>query len=254
MDNWRDEFVLYSRLLIFQKRINEARNIILQALAMNEKWYLACSFGKDSLCLLNLIIKEKPDIPVLHMDSGYCFPETYAVRQYYQEKHSLNLTILPASMDYFELMRQFGIPSISRTKSQQIKVVQRLKKDRSLEWAQQNGLNGVFLGLRKDEARGRKLILNLRSPIYQLKNGLWKANPLANWSFKDVWAYIVTNGLKYPVFYDYTGLGRTREWIRNSSWCTTDGAERGQVVWLKYYYPELYKRLIAEFPIVSKYS
>jgi phosphoadenosine phosphosulfate reductase len=254
MDNWQDEYLLYSRLPIFQKRINEANNLILQALSMGDFWYLACSFGKDSLCLLDLIVKIKPNIPVLHMDSGYCFPETYETRGYYQNKMSLNLTIKPAPIDYFDLMRDFGIPSVNRTKSQQINIVKMLKKDTSLVWARQNGLNGVFLGLRKDEANGRKLILNLKSPIYQLKNDLWKANPLANWSFKDIWAYILSNNLKYPEFYDKTGLGRTREWIRNSSWCTTDGAERGQVVWLKHYYPDLYRKLVKAFPEISRYS
>jgi phosphoadenosine phosphosulfate reductase len=99
-----------------------------------------------------------------------------------------------------------------------------------------------------------KATMKTSSVLSPIKNGLWKANPLANWSFKDVWAYIISNGLKYPGFYDKTGLGITREWIRNSSWCTTDGAERGHIVWLKYYYPELYQKLVKAFPIVSRYG
>jgi len=254
MQDWREEYILYSRLPVFKRRVNDSAEIIEQALAKDVKWYIACSFGKDSICLLDLAIKIKPDLPVLHMDSGYCFPETYETRDYYMKQYNLNLTVLPATIDYFELMHQFGMPGISRTKSQQIKVVKMIKKDHPAEWAKKHGLSGVFMGLRKDESNGRRYTLNIRSPIYQTGDGMWKCCPLANWTIKDVWAYIITNNLKYPAFYDYTGIpGYDREWIRNSSWCTTDGAERGKIVWLRKYYPELYRRLIKEFPITKNY-
>src|SRR5690606_35979235 len=135
--------------------------------------------------------------------------------------------------DYIDLIREFGLPDINRTKAQQAKVVQIIKKDNATTWCHENGITGQFLGLRKEESNGRRISLLKRSPIYQMQDGMWKCCPLADWTAKDVWAYIVTRNLPYPKFYDYDKFGQNREWIRSSSWITTDGAaEKGRLGWL----------------------
>ncbi len=134
------------------------------------------------------------------------------------------------------------------------KQIYRLKKTSSERWAESYGFNGVFLGLRKEESQGRQMSLTIRSPIYQMKSGFWKCCPLANWTGKDVWAYIISKDLVYPEFYNFTALGDSREWIRSASWVTTDGANKGRLVWLKYYYPQYYRQLLREFPEVGRYA
>ncbi|MDI6872082.1 MAG: phosphoadenosine phosphosulfate reductase family protein [Bacillota bacterium] len=254
-ETWREEYRLYARLPVFARRVERAKAIIAEALARTDvSWLVACSFGKDSLSMLDLILEQRPDITVFHMDSGYCLPELYEVRDWFAQERGIRLHIKPGEMDYVTFLREFGLPAITRTAAQQQRVVQRFKKSASEQWAFDRGFNGTFLGLRREESRDRDVSLRLRSPIYRMKSDMWKCCPLADWTGKDVWAYIVSRNLPYPRFYDYTALGDTREKIRSTSWVTTDGAEWGRIVWLKYYYPALYQKLAREFPEVTRYA
>lgn len=252
-DEWREEYRLRARLPAFRRLVDSTRELIARQLDRADvRWYAAVSFGKDSITMLDLLLEQRPDITVLHMDSGYCLPELYETREWFVRERGIRLEV-KKGVDYMELMKEFGLPHISRTQAQQQRIVQRLKKSPGEEWATEHGFNGIFLGLRMEESRGRLLSLRLRSPVYRMRSGLWKCCPLAYWNAKDVWAYIVSRELPYPRFYDFTALGEDRLWIRSQSWVTTDGAPHGRIVWLKYYYPELYTRLVKEFPIISHY-
>jgi phosphoadenosine phosphosulfate reductase len=52
------------------------------------------------------------------------------------------------------------------------------------------------------------------------RHGLWKVNPLADWSEKDVWRYIVERDVPYNPLHDrgYSSIGCTH--------CTKPGADR----------------------------
>lgn len=58
-------------------------------------------------------------------------------------------------------------------------------------------LEVALVGLRKEESlrRRRKMRKQPKGEFY----------PLANWGWKDVWAYIISNNLPYPKLYDVYG-------------------------------------------------
>lgn len=82
---------------------------------------------------------------------------------------------------------------------------------------------------------------------------MWFCSPLAYFTNTDIWTYIFTNKLEYPNFYDMQNCGKTREWIRNTSWVSTDGANKGTLVWLKYNFPEYFNELAKKFKEVKGY-
>jgi 3'-phosphoadenosine 5'-phosphosulfate sulfotransferase (PAPS reductase)/FAD synthetase len=151
-----------------------------------------------------------------------------------------------------DIISQYGLAGIDRTDTDHQKVVSILKKDKGTQWAKEHGFGGVFLGIRKDESVGRRWNLTVRTPLYQV-NGFWHCCPLADWTYRDVFAYLISNNIQYPAFYDFEDMGMTREWIRNSSWVSTDGAAKGQIAWLRKHYPKQYKELSARFPEVKGY-
>lgn len=245
---------LYSKTPVFRRRIKNAACIISEALRTIENPYLSCSFGKDSVVLLHLVLQQSPSIPIVFIDSGYCFPDTYEVRDAFVNKYNINLVELQQTHDYIEVIDQYGLPD-DRTGAQQKKVVQILKKDPANRWAKDNNCKGHFWGLRKEESTGRRVLLNSKGALFYAKGaGLWRCAPLADWQWEDIWAYIHIYDLPYSKIYDKTGFCDPKQ-IRNTSWITTDGAaQNGRIVWLKFYYPDIFARLAQKFPSIKGYT
>ena len=245
---------LYAKLPVFKRRIEKAQEIITLGLKIIKKPYLSCSFGKDSIVLLHLVLQQSPDIPVVFINSNYCFPDTYQVRDAFVSDYKINLVEISQPYDYLEIIKQYGLPQ-ERSKAQQNKVVNLLKKDLANEWAWNNGHNGNYWGLRKEEASGRRWLLNTKGSLFWAKNArLWRCSPLADWMWEDVWAYIHEQGIPYSGIYDKTGFVEDPRQIRNTSYITTDGANlNGRVAWLKYYYPELFDKVAKNIPELRRY-
>jgi phosphoadenosine phosphosulfate reductase len=55
---------------------------------------LTCSFQAEDILLLHLTRELRPNIPVLFLDTGYHFAETYAYRDRMAAEWNLNLTTL----------------------------------------------------------------------------------------------------------------------------------------------------------------
>ncbi len=63
-------------------------------------------------------------------------------------------------------------------------------------------------GLRRDQSPSRAETPKLH---WDDKHALWKANPLADWTDRDVWNYIAANGVPYNPLHDqgYSSIGCT---------------------------------------------
>lgn len=235
-------------------KVEKAINVIKEAVNMNKKMSISCSYGKDSIVLLDLIMKVTKDVVIIQSDSGYQLPDTYRIRDYYEKKHNYKTIIVKQLKPFQEFLKEYGMQSINRSRSQHQKVVQATKKDRLNEKAKENGVELVFWGLRKSESNARDKFLINRTIFYNNTKNMWFCSPLAYFTNTDIWTYIFINQLEYPDFYDMQNCGKTREWIRNTSWVTTDGANKGSLVWLRYNFPEYYEELKKNFKEVGGYA
>ncbi len=52
------------------------------------------SFGLQASAMLHLIKEHAPDIPVIFVDTGYCFPETYQFAQSFIEDWGLDIRVI----------------------------------------------------------------------------------------------------------------------------------------------------------------
>jgi len=255
MKDWeREQYLLNSRLSSFQKKIQNAISVIEAALAKLGLWAISCSYGKDSLVLLDLVFSVRP-CTVMFKDSGYCLSETYETMNECEKRYGYKTQVKRQDLSWEELLDAYGLPGINRTESQQKRVVQLIKKDVLSDFAKELGIQGVFWGLRSQEARGREMLLKSKGHTFLNEtSGLWYCAPLYNWTADDVWAYIISRELPYPKFYDYPQGDKDRNWIRNTGWASTDGAAEGRIIWLKKHYPELYKRLAERYPEIRSYT
>jgi phosphoadenosine phosphosulfate reductase len=238
---------------MFSRTYSRIINIIERGLLEMRQPYLSCSWGKDSVFLLWCMLKVKPDIPVVYMSSNYAFPETYALRDRLVEAWNLNYIEIPA-INNPDLVKEYGMPDINRTASQQNKVVNMLKKERANSWSHDHGYDGSFWGIRADESRGRKMLIKHKGELFRANDGLWRCSPLAYVRIRELWWMIDHYQVPYSAVYDKT-LFFPREQIRNGGWMTTDGAGLfGRIAWLKHYYPEQYKILVELNPQVRSYT
>jgi 3'-phosphoadenosine 5'-phosphosulfate sulfotransferase (PAPS reductase)/FAD synthetase len=104
----------------------------------------------------------------------------------------------------------------------------------------------LFMGLRAEESKGRRVSRRVRGLWYPVKSGRIHCCPLGDWRGIDVYAYLLSRGIELLPLYQCIGLmHRDRPWmIRKSWWTPGTYAKDGGIVWLRRYYPSLYRRLV----------
>lgn len=122
------------------------------------------------------------------------------------------------------------------------------------EYRLQRGSPGVYLGLRKDESRGRLMNRAMRGLIYTKSNGETVCQPIADWSGKDVYAYFFSNSIEPLPLYRCIGHHKDPERLRKSWWIMGQHSAKGAAIWLKTYYPSLWVRLCVAIPDATQYA
>jgi phosphoadenosine phosphosulfate reductase len=164
---------------------------------------LTCSFQAEDMIVLSLLKNRIPGIPVLFLETGYHFSDTYQFRDRIAAEWKLNLVNVLPSKTVEQQESQFGILyREDPAKCCQLRKVEPLME--SLEpfeiW---------FTGLRREQSPTRK---NLRKvEQHRLPSGktLLKVSLLADWTWGQVWAYTEKHGLDYLPQYDqgYLSIG-----------------------------------------------
>ena len=60
------------------------------------------SFQTDCMALVHMVARRRPGIPVLFLDTGYHFPETYAYRDRMAAEMNLNLVNLAPRLEILQ--------------------------------------------------------------------------------------------------------------------------------------------------------
>lgn len=166
---------------------------------------LSSSFGIQSAVLLHMLTQQQPDIPVVMVDTGYLFPETYRFIDELADRLKLNLKVYqnPVSPAWQEarLGRQWenGIEGIEQyNKANKVEPMQRAM--------QELGVGTWYSGLRRSQSSTRAQL-----PVLDYIGGKFKVLPIIDWSNKDVHYYLKEHGLPYHPLWDkgYVSVGDT---------------------------------------------
>ena len=168
-----------------------------------QKACFTCSFQAEDLVVLHLLQKHVPKIPVLFLETGYHFRETYQFRDQLSRDWGLNLVNVIPKQTVQGQEGAFGI----LYREDPTKCCQLRKVDPLLEALQP--FDTWFTGLRREQSVTRKDLK--KAELHRLPTGetLTKVSPLADWSWGQVWEYTGAHKLKYLPQYDqgYLSIG-----------------------------------------------
>jgi phosphoadenosine phosphosulfate reductase len=178
---------------------------------------LACSFQKEETVLLDLLFGLDPKARVFAIDTHHLFPETYELWREVEQRYDTKIEV-------------FEGPSVEdglwETKPELYLAIAKVEPlTRALL-----DLDCWITGVRRDQAPTRA---NAPKLGWDAAHELWKANPLADWSDDDCWAYIRERGLPYNPLHDrgYASIGDTHSTLpgsgRDGRWAGTDRIECG---------------------------
>jgi phosphoadenosine phosphosulfate reductase len=187
---------------------------------------LSSSFGAQSAVMLHLVNQVVPRIPVVLVDTGYLFPETYQFIDELTQKLDLNLKIYrPDSSAAWQESRYGklwdkgleGIEQYNRINKKE-PMDRALKELHAATW---------FSGLRRAQAKTRAQI----APV-ELKRGRFKVHPIFDWTDRDVGRYLKENGLPYHPLWDkgYLSIG---DWHTTRSLTEVDSVDELRFFGLK---------------------
>jgi len=187
---WRETFLMWTESDEYKSRVAEAISIIKQAFGKYQKPYCSFSGGKDSLVMTHIVTSLKPDVDVITLDYSRTFvPLRYLIEiKEIAKKLSWNHQVIRSKI--LESSPNDGLPVMLQVLNYEV-TPYLLKK----------GFDVVFVGLRKEESKWRELRIRNNKRLTKLP----EVYPIAEFSWMDIWAYIISQELPYLSIYDKYG-------------------------------------------------
>ncbi|MGQ0666014.1 MAG: phosphoadenylyl-sulfate reductase [Nitrospiraceae bacterium] len=167
---------------------------------------LACSFGAEDVALMDMVHRIDPDAPLFYLDTDFLFPETYATRDRIIERYNLKPSQVIQVKSLLTPERQAELHGEALWAREPDRCCQ-LRKVEPLA-RMLRGFDAWITGIRRDQAPTRA---NAKLIEWDEKFQLVKVNPLAKWTWADVWAYIRVHDVPYNPLHDqhYPSIGCT---------------------------------------------
>jgi phosphoadenosine phosphosulfate reductase len=198
---------------VLEKRTAEER--VRWALdGLRPRIVLSSSFGAQAAVLLHLVTRQWPEIPVVLVDTGYLFPETYRFVDDLTARLRLNLKVYrPALSAAWQEARwgklwEQGVDGITR--------YNRMNKVEPMQRAlDELDAHGWIVGLRRSQASTRREL-----GVLGIQDGYLKVHPIVDWNDKHVYDYLTRHDLPYHPLWEqgYPSIG---DW--HTSHKLTDG-------------------------------
>ncbi|NBD37390.1 MAG: phosphoadenylyl-sulfate reductase [Verrucomicrobia bacterium] len=151
--------------------------------AYGERLVLSTSFGIQAAVMLHMVTRHAPELPVVFVDTGYLFPETYRYAEELTERFGLNLKVVhprrsPAWQEAVEGRRwEQGLEELEAyNRENKVEPMNRALRDL--------GAEAWLSGLRRSQAKSRA---DLR--VVEKQQRTVKIHPVVDWSEKDIYEY-----------------------------------------------------------------
>ncbi len=192
----------------------------LEEAAAHERLTFLCSFQKEESVLLDELLPLAPHARVVTIDTGVLFPQTLATWKAFEERFGVQIEVEDAAghdQPYTgpaDHCCSLGDPP---------------PKVAALERALA-GSDAWITGIRREQGPTRA-----KTPLakWDAKRSMWKYNPLAAWTEKDLWQRIHERKLPYNTLHDqgYESIGCATCTLpgsgREGRWAGTDKTECG---------------------------
>lgn len=212
------------------KTIEEQLQIL--AKKFQGKIVFSTSFGQEDQVITDMIFKNNIDIRVFTLDTGRLFEETYKVLQQTKQKYGKTIEVyFPDNKQVEELVTDKGPYSFyesvdDRKECCHIRKVVPLKRALA-------GMECWVSGLRADQSDARKDL-----PLFSWDDhfGIYKYNPLRDWTLDEVVSYLKNWQVPYNILHDkgFISIGcapctraiKPGENIRQGRWWWEDNSKK----------------------------
>jgi phosphoadenosine phosphosulfate reductase len=168
-----------------------------------EQLVISSSFGAHSALMLHLATRVLPRIPVIFLDTGYLFPETYQFAEALRAKFDLRLEVYTPRMTAARQEALYG--RLWNGEADDLRRYHELNKIEPMERAlDELSARAWLAGLRAEQTEFRS---GLRKVA--LQDGTYKVHPILDWTREDVDAYMVEHDLPHHPLYawGYRSIG-----------------------------------------------
>jgi phosphoadenosine phosphosulfate reductase len=164
---------------------------------------LSSSFGAQAAVMLGLVTRIAPGIPVVFIDTGYLFPETYRFADELTERLKLNLKVYrpvesPAWLEarHGRLWEKGVEGLVAYNQIAKVEPMQRALREL--------GATAWLAGLRRAQAGSREDL-----EVVGFQDGRVKIHPIVDWSDHDVHRYLQSQRLPYHPLWEkgYVSIG-----------------------------------------------
>ncbi len=168
-----------------------AEEVIAYAVArFHPRLTMACSFQKEESVLVHMLTQACPDARIFTIDTGVLFPETLETWKRFEERFGARIEVADATSpaEPWTIDRCCGEAKVEAL-------------ERALE-----GMDAWITGIRREQGPTRAQTPKLE---FDERRGMWKVNPIADWTEKDLWRYIDRHDLPYHPLHDqgYASIG-----------------------------------------------
>jgi len=143
----------------------------------------ACSFQKEESVLVHMLTTIAPDARMFTIDTGVLFPETLTTWKAFEDRYGARIEVFDA--------RSPGEPWTAShcCGAAKVDALERALGD----------VDAWITGIRREQAPTRAAAPKVE---YDERRGIWKYNPIADWTEKDLWRYIFAHELPYNPLHD----------------------------------------------------
>lgn len=167
---------------------------------------LASSFGLEDVALIHMLVEMDPHPHIFALDTGRLPEETYECAERVRQRYGVAIEwFFPQAPAVEELERTQGLFSFRASVANRktccgIRKVEPLKRALA-------GRAAWITGQRRAQSITRAGLAVLESD--KAHNGIWKFNPLADWTLDEVWAYVRKYDIPYNALHDqgYPSIG-----------------------------------------------
>jgi len=187
---------------------------------------LSSSFGAQAAVSLQLVNQQAPGIPVIVIDTGYLFAETYQFIEQLSKQLGLNIQRFASGQSAADFEAQHG--KLWEQGREGLDRYLELRKVEPMRRALASlNIGTWFAGLRRSQSASRAAL----NPI-EVRDGRFKVHPIFDWSDRDIYLYLKSHGLPYHPLWDkgYVSIG---DWHSTKALHEVESAEELRFAGLK---------------------
>ena len=174
-----------------------------------DRMVLTSSFGANSAVMLHLVSRVVPKVPVIFLDTGYLFPETYQFAEELTERFGLRLEVFSPKMTAARQEALYG--RLYDGDADDLRRYHEINKIEPLQRAlRQLNARGWLAGLRASQTEFRAGLRRV-----EVQDGVVKVHPILNWTKEDVQMYRDAHDLPlHPLYaWGYRSIGDTHSTV-----------------------------------------